>query len=476
MSIHQTPGGRWRVRYYESGQTNPRGRTFDTRREARDFEAAVRVAKRTNTQVRRASTQTLEHFGAEYREKYAKVELAPNTLKVQAVLWNRHVLPRLGKIPLSTLAHSPELLQQFKADLKADGVGDGAVGKTLAILSAVLGKAVEWNRIPTNPAATIKKPPAKRKRVVDPIAPEQIERLRAYTMDYGGDVLVPSTDSVLICLMAYAGLRPGEALALTWGDIGEKSISVTKAIALGEVGDTKTRTDRSVPLVEPLWDDLDDLRRLRSYETRRDTPAPVVQDPELQARLDRLFARSGRAVRDDELIFDRNGPWRDHDWRNWRRRLWQPVCDRVGLGKLTLTGRGRTQRSSYVGARPYDLRHSAASLALAEGRNPLEVADMLGHGPQILFSVYAHVIAERQGAAPASAEERILDARRKVERERAIRLAQLEDASFAKDDRRRRRDPDEIRRTVVERAERYEDEMRDSVEELTASERAASGA
>ena len=228
-----------------------------------------------------------------------------------------------------------------------------------------------------------------------------------------------------VCVQGSAGAHVG--------DIEEKSISITKAIALGEVGDTKTRTDRSVPLVEPLRDDLEALRELRSYQPRRDTPESVAQDPELQARLDRLLARMGDDVRDDELIFDRNGPWRDHDWRNWRRRTWQPVCDRVGLGKLTATGSGRAKRFSYVGARPYDLRHGAASLALAEGRSPLEVADMLGHGPQVLFNTYAHVIAELRGTAPASAEERIRAAREKVKAERDQIQRRLEAEESARD-------------------------------------------
>ena len=421
MSIHPTPNGRWRVRFYEAGQPNPRSRTFDTKREAKDFEAALRLAKRTNHQVRRASTQTLEHFGAEYREKYAKVELSPNTLAVQASVWNRYVLPRLGKIPLSTLAHEPEILQAFKADLKADGVGDGAIGKTLAVVSAVLGKAVEWNRIPTNPAITIRKPPAKRKRVVEPISPEQVERLRAQTMVLGEESLVPSTDSVLICVMAYAGLRPGEALALTWGDIGARSISITKALALGEVGETKTRHDRVVPLLEPLREDLEALRELRA-----DEPVPKAAAPreieqgtvdELMARIDGLLLE--RYVDDDELIFDRKGPWKDHDWRNWRKRTWQPACAKIGIAKLTLKPR------SYVGPRPYDLRHSAASLALAAGTSPLEVADMLGHGPQVLFNVYAHVIAELKGQPPVPAESRITSAREKLEGERGDRQRQL---------------------------------------------------
>jgi hypothetical protein len=49
-----------------------------------------------------------------------------------------------------------------------------------------------------------------------------------------------------------------------------------------------------------------------------------------------------------------------------------------------------------------------------EQRNPLEIADMMGHSPQVLFSTYAHVIAELRGAAPISAEEQIRAARSRI--------------------------------------------------------------
>ena len=49
-----------------------------------------------------------------------------------------------------------------------------------------------------------------------------------------------------------------------------------------------------------------------------------------------------------------------------------------------------------------------------EQRNPFEIADMMGHSPQVLFSTYAHVIAELRGAAPISAEEQIQAARSRI--------------------------------------------------------------
>ncbi len=362
---------RYRVRFRLTGQASeaPKSKTFDTRAEAQDFEDALRARKRglTPTPVAQRSNQTLAAFGLEYVEKYARVELAPSTLEVQRYLWNKHVLPELGTYSLGGLVESPELVQEFKARLLAHGVGPGSVAKTLAILSAVLNKAVEWNRIPSNPAAAVRKPSAKRSRLVIPLSPDRVEALR---------VAMPTeADRRLISVLAYAGLRPGEALALTGADIGKQSISVTKAISLGQERTTKTGRTRVVPLMKPLTDDL------------------KGQGPGL------LFPRP-----DGEH-------WRDHDLRNWRRRIWQPAASEVGIGELRTTGHGRSKRSSYRGAVPYDLRHSFASLMLAEGRNPLEVAEMMGHSPKILLDTYAHVIEELRGEPPVPAEQRILQAR-----------------------------------------------------------------
>ena len=46
-------------------------------------------------------------------------------------------------------------------------------------------------------------------------------------------------DAALISVLAYAGLRPGEALALRCGDVGETTLLVEKALALGDVKDTR---------------------------------------------------------------------------------------------------------------------------------------------------------------------------------------------------------------------------------------------
>lgn len=164
--------------------------------------------------------------------------MAAATRATNRVLWNRYVLPRLGSYQMVVLAHQPEIVQEFKAELVADGVGDPTIKRTLTVLSAVLGKAVEWNRIPSNPVATVRKPSGRRSKPVCTLVPEVVERLR---------VVMPSErDRRLVSVLAYSGLRPGEALALESTDVGKKTISVARAIKLDGPGDTKTHKARSI--------------------------------------------------------------------------------------------------------------------------------------------------------------------------------------------------------------------------------------
>jgi len=60
--------------------------------------------------------------------------------------------------------------------------------------------------------------------------------------------------------------------------------------------------------------------------------------------------------------------------------------------------------------RPYDLRHSFASLLLHEGRSVIYVARQLGHGAELTMRTYGHVIDELEDAPRIPAEEAIRQA------------------------------------------------------------------
>jgi integrase len=342
----------WRVRWREGSRN--RARTFDRKADAARFETDVRRRQQTGDLPRlEGGRETLSAFAETWWGTYAVPNLALKTRRIYAELWDRHVLPRLGTITLREL--TPEVVATFRADLTAAGVGDPTVRKTLAFLQGVLERAVEWRRIDSNPAKTVRKPPQRKTRVVDlPSAAaveEMRERLRAQKR---------MRDATLVCVLAYAGLRPGEALALEWRHVRERTILVEQAVALGEVKETKTGQTRTVRLLAPLATDLAEWRLASGR------PGPK------------------------SLVFPgpRGMSWTDTAYRNWRRRVFAPAATAVGLN----------------GSPPYYLRHLFCSLLLAEGASVVEVARQAGHSPAMTLSTYGHVIEELEGIERRSAE------------------------------------------------------------------------
>jgi integrase len=57
-------------------------------------------------------------------------------------------------------------------------------------------------------------------------------------------------------MLAYAGLRPGEAIALRWHNLGERTLLIERSVAFGQIKPTKTARTRSVRLLAPLKEDM----------------------------------------------------------------------------------------------------------------------------------------------------------------------------------------------------------------------------
>jgi integrase len=349
----------WRVRWREAGSN--RARTFDRKSDATRFETDVRRRQQTGDLPRLdGGRETLGKFAETWWTTYALPNLAPKTRRIYAELWDRHVLSRLADVPLREL--TPEMIASFRADLTAAGVGDATVRKTLAFVQGILQRAVEWRRIDSNPAKAVRKPPQRKTRIVDLPSPAAVEHMRASLR-----AQKRLRDATLISALAYAGLRPGEALALEWRHVRERTILVEQAVALGEVKVTKTGQTRTVRLLSPLAIDLNEWR----LASGRPGPKTLV-----------FPGFDGVA-------------WSDTSYRNWRRRIFAPAAQAAGLDA----------------SRPYFLRHLFCSLLLAEGASVVEVARQAGHSPAMTLSTYGHVIEEFEGAERRSAEEVIRAAR-----------------------------------------------------------------
>jgi integrase len=356
MSLEQTKTGAWRVRWREAGRN--RAKTIGSKADARAFEAdIVRRQRMGDLASLDAGKQTLNEFAREnWWPGYVQPNLERSTRQSYALGWDKHIGPALGGYELRAI--TPPVVSAHLSNLRAKGVGVQSIRRAKAILQSCLSRAVEQGLIQGNPAAAVKLPRAKRKPSVTAVGPQQVEALRAAT---------GMRDATLISVLAYVGLRPGEALALRWSDIRERTILVERSNDDGTAKGTKTGHRRSARLMAPVKADLNAWR-----------------------------LASGRPA-DSALVFPTatGSMWREHDYRNWRRRIFQPAAEALSLDL----------------SRPYDLRHSAASLWLHEGRSVVEVAAWLGHSPAVCLGTYSHVIEELRDAPSIDAEQAIREAR-----------------------------------------------------------------
>ena len=123
-------------------------------------------------------------------------------------------------------------------------------------------------------------------------------------------------------------------------------------------------------------------------------PRPVkLEDPVRRDVAEYLVATGLRSG----LLFPRtdNAPWKVHDYKNWTRRVWHAAREAAGVDPMP----------------PYDLRHAYASLQIRAGVSIPELAERLGHSPQMTVSTYTHVIRELEGEPRVSAEAQIEQAR-----------------------------------------------------------------
>ena len=112
--------------------------------------------------------------------------------------------------------------------------------------------------------------------------------------------------------------------------------------------------------------------RLKQTKTRLSNRAVPLQAKALEA-LNQL------PPAENEILFANTRGGRI-DFRSFGRRHWKPAQRRAGIEPL----RGL-----------YDLRHTYATIALAEGKPPTYVAEQIGDSVETLYRWYAHAFPRR---------------------------------------------------------------------------------
>ena len=212
MSVHGDHTTGYIVRWREAGRQ--RSRKFDRKRDAENFDAKVRQAKQRGEPMV-SSSVTLSELTTEWAPRKSR-NLEPKTAHWYARLFNDHIEPYLGDLKLAELR--PSVLMDWQEQRLQDGAGPTAVRRAAMLLSQILDYAVLKELIPTNHAAKLERPRKETVREHRILSPAEIERARSELYAAGR-----VGDAILVSVLAYAGLRPGEALGLRWGCAGVTS-------------------------------------------------------------------------------------------------------------------------------------------------------------------------------------------------------------------------------------------------------------
>lgn len=348
---------------------------------ARKAEILVAKRKRRLHELFAGEIVLHEFVATRWWPRHVLEELEENTWSSYRSVYALHVEPYIGHIAIREI--DIEVASNHKSQLRRTGVGAPTIRKAIAICQGIISYAILAREAAWNPYAFIEKPPAP-KTAVRPLPPIEIERLISQVRS--------RRSKVLIGLLAYAGLRPEEALALEWRHIGRNTIIVEQVNVNGKIQPRQKvegLPPRSIDLIKPLADDIAAFR----------ASLPSCEETDL------VIARA----KDGD-------PLTASDYSNWRRNTWRRAVLRVGLGSLTKLANSKGKiNKSYRGPRPYDLRHTWVSLQVHAGEMSLkEIADMAGHSLATLQSTYSHVIAELKGQANIPVEELVLSARATV--------------------------------------------------------------
>lgn len=279
---------------------------------------------------------------------HAQLDLKATTTATYKRMKDNFWKPKLGEMPINAIKHS-----DITKALKEGGWKSGKTRNNyVSMLSSVFSLAVADDLIDKNPCDSIEAA-AWQKKKVDPFSLDEANLILQHMRDKYPEQVVNFYE-----FQFFTGLRTGEAIGLDWREVDfrHKTILVKQAFVVDDITDTKTSKERTVQLNSRA---LAALKRQKAWTFLAqpkddDEPWSVFNDP-----------GTGK-------------PWAYE--QNARKRYWRP----------TLTTLGIRYR------RPYNTRHTYATVGLMAGVNPAYMANQLGHSVDMFFKVYSAWINSKQ--------------------------------------------------------------------------------
>lgn len=298
--------------------------------------------------------QTVEQYMTSWLETKAP-DIRTPTSELYASRIRLYILPVIGKVRLTAL--TAQHIQQVISGCLAAGLSGKTANEVYGLLHQALRAAERLGLVAHDVSERVSRPRGKT-REIRPLSPDE--------MNHFLDVARGHWIEPLFRLALTTGMRQGELLALKWRDVDldRHRLSVVSSMRFrgGEPVYAEPKTKRSRRRIAIAPEMSAALREHRHQQRAwRMKAGPAWQGD----RYDAVFS--------DELGFP----------LHYARVVWQfkRLLAKAGLPSI----------------RFHDLRHTCATLALAQGVNPKIVSEMLGHSSvSITLDIYSHVLPHMQ--------------------------------------------------------------------------------
>ena len=345
--------------YFPNSKALKRLERLDLQKDT-DGAATNPVVAAVNMVVRQAGPETplFQAFANQWVDEHS-IEWRRSHIRSLLSTLNSRLIPHFGGKAVGQISKSDILafratLAKVKGRGEKEGLSPKRINEIIGLLSQIVDEAADRFEF-TSPTTNIKRLRL-RKTDVDPFSLTDVQRILATVrVDY----------KQYFVTRFFTGMRTGEVHGLKWKyvDFDLRVIRIRETFVLGE--DEYTKTDgsqRDIQMSQPVFNALQDQ-----------------------------FKVTGKV---SEYVFC-NMASEPLDNKNFSDRIWYPLLRHLGLQKR----------------RPYQMRHTAATLWLASGEAPEWIARQLGHtSTEMLFRVYSRYVPNltRQDG---SAMERLLASR-----------------------------------------------------------------
>lgn len=355
-SIRQRSDGRWEARVTvgtNPGTGKPIRRSIygDTQAEVRkQMTAILREIDRGTYQT--PDKTTVSEWMKTWMETYCEGKVKPLTFQTYQGVIKNHINPHVGALQVQKVK-GLDIQKLYNSMTKA-----GLSGKTVKNVSAILHKAfsvaMKQGIIAANPVDGAELPRVERHEIT-PLRDEEIP-LFLSAIDAS-----PFRNAYALCL--FAGLREGECLGLSWSQVDSEKGKITVSQQLQQSKET------GECYIAPFT---------KNSKPRTIEPPPIafqyIRAERARQSENRLKAGAAWSNPDNLVFTNEQG---GHYVINTFYKRFKRIAASIGRPD----------------ARPHDLRHTAATVALAAGSDVKSVQGMMGHATAAFtLDRYGHVI------------------------------------------------------------------------------------